>query len=582
MGISYCLIGHDVAVVRRQTEETIVMQDGREARPEAGPALEIHDERGGNVTQVELALVGARIRTLDPGRPWATALAVADGEIAAVGDDGEIRGLVGGATETIDLRGAAVVPGLVDSHLHPFHGAEAARGADLSELRTLADVRDALAAERARCAPDDWVTGFGLDYDVFRKTGIHGSLVEDAVQGSPTYVMFVDLHTALATPRALALAGVDGPRTFEENAEIVCVGGAPTGELREPAATALVHDAMPPLTQEKRYRLYVDALRQFAAVGITGAHAMDGDLSTLDLLRELEANGDLVTRLVAPFWIRPGSGSDDWDALLPHRDVRGRRFRGGVAKFFIDGVIDAGTGWLYEPDTEGEGTLPFWPDPAHYRAAVDRFARAGFQCATHATGDRGVREALDAYRAAGAAPGVRHRIEHIETLQAADLPRFAAEGVVASMQAQHMMWFDPDRGDNWSRRLGAERCDRAFPIRSLRESGAVVALGSDWPVAHYDPRIGLAAARLRRPPGERERRPYDDQALDGLAALEGYTSGAATTVGDEGRLGRIAPGFAADLTVFAADPVLCDADDLPALPVLLTVVDGEIVHRAEL
>ncbi|HXH97364.1 MAG TPA: amidohydrolase family protein, partial [Gaiellaceae bacterium] len=112
-------------------------------------------------------------------------------------------------------------------------------------------------------------------------------------------------------------------------------------------------------------------------------------------------------------------------------------------------------------------------------------------------------------------------------------------------------------------------------------SGAVVALGSDWPVAHFDPRIGMAAARLRRPPGEWERRPYDDQALDGLAALEGYTTGAATTVGEEGRLGRIAPGFAADLTVFADDPVACAADDLPALPVLLTVVDGEIVHRAE-
>src|SRR4051812_22179223 len=201
--------------------------------------------------------------------------------------------------------------------------------------------------------------------------------------------------------------------------------------------------------------------------------------------------------------------------------------------------------------------------------------------ATHATGDRGVREALDAYRAAGAAPGVRHRIEHIETLQPQDLPRFAAEGVVASMQAQHMAWLAPDRSDNWSRRLGGgERCDRAFPIRSLRESGAAIALGSDWPVARYDPRIGLACARLRRPPGERDRAPYDDQALDGLAALEGYTTGAAHVASDEDRLGRIRPGYCADLTVLAEDPVDCDADDLPDLPVVMTVVDGEIVFRA--
>jgi predicted amidohydrolase YtcJ len=161
-----------------------------------------------------------------------------------------------------------------------------------------------------------------------------------------------------------------------------------------------------------------------------------------------------------------------------------------------------------------------------------------------------------------------------------DLPRFAAEGVVASMQAQHMTGLEPDRSDNWSRRLGDERCDRAFPIRSLRESGAAIALGSDWPVARFDPREGLAAARLRRPAGERDRAPYDDQAIDGLAALAGYTTGAAFVGSDEGRLGRVRPGFCADLTVFTEDPVECDADDLVELPVVLTVVDGEIVFRA--
>jgi len=535
------------------------------------------------MTQIDLALVGAHIRTFDPDRPRASAVAVAGGEIAAVGDDAAVRALAGAGTEIVDLRGAAVVPGLTDSHIHPFHGADVARGADLTDLWTLEEVRGALAAERARCAPDEWVLGYGLDYDVFRESGIRGALLEDAVQGSPALLMFVDLHTAVATPRALALAGVDGPRRFEENAEIVCAAGVPTGELREPAATSLVQDAMPEVTDELRYRTYAATLRRFAAAGITGAHAMDGTLASLDLLRELEANGDLVTRLHVPFTIRPESTAEEWDELVPHRDAGGQRWRGGVAKFFIDGVIDAGTGWLYEPDTEGEGTLPFWPDPGHYRDAVRRFAGAGFQCATHATGDRGVREALDAYRAAGRARRGRHRIEHIETLQPHDLPRFAAEGVVASMQAQHMMWLDPDRDDNWSRRLGRERSGpgRAFPTRSLRESGALVALGSDWPVARFDPRLGLAAARLRRPPGERGRQPYDDQALDGLAALEGYTTGAAATVGEEGRLGRVRPGFAADLTVLAEDPVDCDPDDLPALPVLLTVVDGEIVHRVD-
>jgi len=524
---------------------------------------------------LDLALVNARVRTLDPERPFASAVAVAGDTIVAVGDDADAAG----AREVVDLHGAAVVPGLTDSHIHPLMGALEARGANLTGLRTLDAVRGALAAERARCAPHEWVLGFGLEYDVFRDCGIHGTLIEDAVQGSPAFLQFMDLHTAVATPRALALAGIDGPRTFEENAEIVCVDGAPTGELREDAATSLVARAMPKLTDADRYRLYADALRAFAAVGLTGGHAMDGSPAIFDVLQELEANGDLVTRLVVPFWLTPESQPEEWDELVRLRDLAGERFRGGVAKFFIDGVIDGGTAWLFEPDTLGESTLPFWPDPDHYRDAVARFAGAGFQCATHAIGDRAVHETLNAYRDAGAAPGVRHRVEHIETIQPGDLPRFAAEGVVASMQAQHMMWLDPERDDNWSRRLGPDRCDRAFLVRSLRESGAVVVLGSDWPVTHYDPRVGLAAARLRRPPGERERRPYDDERLDALAALEGYTSAAALAVGEQDRLGRVAPGYLADLTVFAEDPVETDPDELPGLPVLLTVVGGEVVHR---
>ena len=533
------------------------------------------------MTKIDLVLLGVRVCTLDPERPGAAALAIAEGEIVAVGSDAEIREL-GTARETIDLHAAVVVPGLTDSHIHPLQGALDTRGADLRDLSSLEDVRDAVAAERQSCAPGQWVLGFGLEYDVFSESGIRGELFEDVVEGSPALLTFMDLHTAVATPRALELAGVTGPRAFSENAEIVCQAGAPTGELREWAAVANVERALPQLTDTERYALHAAALREHAAAGLTGGHAMDGTLATHDLLRELEANGDLVQRFVVPFTIVPESQQDDWTELLPHRDAHGRRWRAGVAKFFIDGVIDAGTGWLYEPDSEGEGTLPFWPDPEHYRRAVATFARAGFQCATHATGDRGVREALDAYREAGVAPlRGRHRIEHIETLQPQDLPRFAAEGVTASMQAQHMLWCEPDRSDNWSRRLGPERSapGRAFPIRSLRESGALVALGSDWPVARFDPRLGLAAARLRRPPGERDRSPYDDQAIDGLTALAGYTTNAAATIGDQDRLGRIRPGFAADLTVFADDPVECDPDELPELPVVLTVVDGEVVHR---
>jgi predicted amidohydrolase YtcJ len=529
---------------------------------------------------LDLALLNGRVRTLNADQPAATAIGVVGDRIAIIGGDAAVRAAAGPNTEVIDLRGASALPGIVDSHVHPLRGATDSRGVDLMDARTLDDIRRLVAGQRARCAPHEWVVGFGLDYNAFAASGISGELIADAAGGGPALLMFFDLHTALATPRALELAGVDGPRRFTEHAEIVVDGaGAPTGELRERGAMDLVRNAMPELTPAERYVMRAEQLRRFAANGITGLHGMDGTLETLDVLRELEGNGDLVTRMVMPFWSQPDMPEEQWEAYARHRTEHGERWRMGVAKLFIDGVIDTGTGWLFEPDAEGDGLSPFWPDVDKYRRAVAYFAEQGFQVATHATGDRGVHEALNAYRNAGAAPGVRHRIEHIETLQPGDLPRFAAEGVIASMQAQHMMDLDPQRGDTWSRRLADDRCDRAFPIKDLLATGATVTLGSDWPVARYDWREGMAAAQLRRRPGERDRAPYDDQGIDGLAALRGYTSTPAEVTGDHGRLGRLMPGFLADITVMGEDPVLMDADDLPGNPVVVTVVGGEIVFR---
>src|SRR5262249_36977819 len=239
-------------------------------------------EEGRRMSRIDLALVGARVRTLDPERPSAEAIAISGGEIVAVGSDAEIREL-GAAAETIDLHDAVAVPGLTDSHIHPLQGALDTRGADLRDLTSLEDVRDAVAAERRRCAPDQWVLGFGLEYDVFRESGIRGDLFEDNVEGSPALLTFMDLHTAVATPRALELAGVTGPMSFSENAEIVCRDGAPTGELREWAAVATVERAMPQPTDAERYELHAAALREHAAAGLTGGHAMDGTLATHDL-----------------------------------------------------------------------------------------------------------------------------------------------------------------------------------------------------------------------------------------------------------------------------------------------------------
>ena len=532
-----------------------------------------------SMSGADLILVNGDIRTLDRSSPHSSALAIVDGRLLCVGEAADVMTFRRADTEVIDLAGAAATPGIVDSHIHPFPTDLFLDGIDLTDAASLEEVQATVRAAAAQKGPGEWITGFGLDYELFAEIGIQGRLLEEAAGHCLAILQFVDLHTAIATPSALAAAGIVGPRHFDENAEIVCAEGSPTGELREPGAVDLVAAAMGDATQAELYARARASLARLAAVGITGVHVMDGDLERLDLLRELEDNGHLGMRVVTPFWLKPETEESVWENFAAAGEARGRRWRAGVAKFFIDGVIDSGTAWLFDPDAEGDGTLPFWPDPSRYRKAVAFMADAGFQCVTHACGDRAVHEALNAYRDAAPSRRGRHRVEHIETIQPGDLGRFAAEGVTASMQAQHMMWLQADGSDNWSRRLGPERCARAFPTRTLLDGGAHVTLGSDWPVARFDPREGMAAARLRRPPGLPDWVPFDDQSLTPLEALLGYTSWPAVAVGEENDSGTLTVGKRADITVFASDPVTCDADELPQNDVLLTVVDGEVVHR---
>jgi predicted amidohydrolase YtcJ len=529
----------------------------------------------------DLLVTGARIRTLDPDRPTASAVAIAEGTIIAVGSDAEVRRAAASGSEHVDGAGMAIVPGLTDSHMHPFMGALETRGADLSGAATVDEVRNRLAAERRRCGEGAWITGYSLEYRVFDEIEASGELFQEAVGGNPALLTFFDFHTALATPPALAAAGITGPRAFEDASEIVCrPDGRPTGELRENSAIGLVAVAMPEPTRDERLSYIAEALAAMNRVGLTACHMMDGTLATPDECRDLERTERLTIRQVVPFTVQPKMTDEEIQEAIDAGAQSGRLWRSGWAKLFIDGVVEPGTAWLEEPDTHGRGMEPNWPDPDRYADVIGRFARAGAPSITHAIGDRAVRCALDAYRKAGRVARGPHRVEHIETMQDDQLPRFVGEGVVASQQSIHLQWMRPDLSDPWSSALGPDRAGRGFRTGELRRSGAVVALGSDWPVAGYDPRRGMAWARLRRLPGDREAPAYlPQQRLTAIEALEGYTTHAARAVEDQAMAGRIAPGFRGDLTAFADDPVECDADDLPQLPVVLTVVDGRVVHR---
>jgi predicted amidohydrolase YtcJ len=333
--------------------------------------------------------------------------------------------------------------------------------------------------------------------------------------------------------------------------------------------------AAPRLRWPQQRRRHVETLQRLNALGLTGAHVMDGEPETIDLLRDLEGTEELTMRLRVPLWITPDTSDEQMDAWLALRDARGRLWRGGAAKFFADGVIDAGTAWLEAPDTHGESTSSFWPDPERLAASIAKFAGAGFQVATHTIGDAAVRFVLAAYVRAGG----RHRLEHLETLPDDLVHAIAAAGVIASMQPVHLAALRGDGSGNWNERLGPERAARAFRMRDLIDAGALLTLGSDWPVAEADPRLGLAAAQLRRLPSA-DVPVLPDQALTAHEALAGYTLAPALVAGEDGVAGRIRAGLRADLTGLVEDPIELPAQELPDNPVWLTVVGGRVTHAA--
>ncbi|MGZ6585666.1 MAG: amidohydrolase [Solirubrobacteraceae bacterium] len=537
-------------------------------------------------TGADLVILAATVHTMDrPGVPPATAIAVNDGRILAVGDHADIRRLIGPRTEVLDAPGLVVTPGLVDSHQHPVLGLGQQRGVDLSAATDIASLQRLLAAESRRMASDEWLIGYGLDYEVFRAARPHRDLIDGATGGRPVWIWLADLHTVLLSTEAMRRANIAGPVDFADHAAVVAdEHGVPTGELHEMSAIRLAHPVLPEASVAETARRLEDLFAAQNSFGLTGAHVLDFWPGTEELLTVLEDEGRLTSRLRVAPWVHPEdvAGSIAQAAELGERRRHLRtRWRAGAVKLFLDGTVDGGSAWLRAPDCHGESTRAQWLDPEQYTDAVHRAVRADLSCWTHAIGDAAVTHALDAYARAGRPATGRHRVEHLEVLHDADIARLVTLDVVASMQPTHMDWSQPDHSDNWSTRLGAVRCGQAWRYRDLIQAGVHVAFGSDWPIVDFDPRVVMAGARLRRPIDQPERPAYvPEQAIDARAALAAYTVAPARAAAEEAISGRIVAGFRADLTVFGADPLTCPAEDLRALPIAATVVDGEVVYQA--
>lgn len=507
----------------------------------------------------------AVIHTGNDRLPRAQALAVQDGLILAVGSEAEVRAAAGAAAELVDLDGAAVIPGIYDAHIHTAQYAHSLSTVDLAGTRSLDEALTRIAEHAARLRPGQWLLGGRWNSNVWDRPIQPDRHALDAVcPGNPVALPTVDGHTTWANSAALRLAGIDATTADPVGGQIVRdERGEPTGILRETAADPLKRFT----AVENLAGLLRTGQEKLLALGITSVHDIDNE-DCRAAYQELAAAGDLHIRVHKAIRLehleaaieqgrRTGQG-DDW-------------LRTGPVKVFSDGALGSHTCHMSRPMTGGGQGIAV----VAYEEMVRLFrtaAQAGIAVATHAIGDQANHLVLDAYEAIGPTPGLRHRIEHAQHLQATDLARMARLGVVASMQPVHCT-SDIDLVDTLL--AGHELASYAW--RGMLDAGVALAFGSDAPVEDPNPFPALYAAVTRtRPDGIPVDGWQPEQRITMAEAIRAHTVGAAYAAGEENRKGILAPGMLADFIAVDTDPYRESPEAVLHTRVQTTVVGGEI------
>jgi len=515
------------------------------------------------------------------------AIAIRAGRIVAAGSERDVRRWAGRSTRVLDLQGHAVVPGLVDAHVHLSGIGRRLHEVNLEGTTSWDEAVARVQEAASRAAPGAWVTGRGWDQNdwAIREFPDHQTL-SDAVPDHPVYLRRVDGHAAIANARALALGGVDAHTADPAGGRIVRrPDGTPTGVLVD-GATELVASHIAAPTPAERQQRFVAAFTSCIQAGLTGVHDAGMSAADVDAMRALLAAHRVPLRVYGMWDATP----DAEDADIVERAVQARpqpwdstlHFALRTAKLMVDGALGSRGAALLEPyvDAPDSRGLPQYT-PASFLGRAKPLYDAGYQLATHCIGDAANRMVLDAYEQLGAGAngaGRRLRIEHAQILAAADIPRFAALGVLPSMQPTHCTSDMPWAAD----RVGPERIRGAYAWRRLRDTGVVIPAGSDAPVESVEPLRGLYAAVTRQDAqGQPAGGWFPDQRLTMAEALRAFTSWAAYASFTENELGTLEVGKRADFVILEHDPFHGAPLQLLSTRVLATYVDGAAVFNAE-
>ncbi len=541
------------------------------------------------VEPADIIVVHGRVYTENSKQPWAQAVAIRGGKIVAVGDDPVIERMRGMGTKVINAGGKLVLPGFVDCHVHFLGGSLNLGRVNLEGARDIADIQKRLRDYASEHPGDDWILGRGWNYAMFgSETLPHKKYLDEIFPNRPVFLGGYDGHTYWANSKALALAGITRETLDPPNGTIVRdpKTGEATGALKE-AAQKLVAKILPQPTRAEKLLALRAGMKWANKHGISRVHSAGGDFEVLDLFDEMRRRGDLTVRMYIAYFLNPPQlGPEDLEAIESAR----KKFHdawidAGAAKFMVDGVIESHTAAMLDPYTDDpslKGKL-FW-ETASYNAAVAELDKRGLQLFTHAIGDYGVRTALDAYENAESRNHKRDhrpRIEHIETIAAADIPRFGKLGVIASMQPLHS-YPDADTLNVWARNAGPDRASRAWAWKSISDAGGHLAFGSDWPVVTLNPWEGIQTAVTRQTrDGKPEVGFVPGQRLSVAQAIDEYTLGAAYAGRRENSEGSLEVGKLADLIIISQNVLEIAPRKISDTKVLTTIVGGRLVYQAD-
>jgi len=528
----------------------------------------------------DLVITNANIHTMDAKRTVASSIAVSGGKIIAIGSDADIRSLIGPSTRVIDAGGKLVLPGFNDAHVHFSETGAQLSSVDLRSSKSPQEFVQRIRDFAAKQPKGRWILGGQWDHENWTPNDLPtAALIDAATPDNPVFINRLDGHMALANSLAIKLAGVNKDTKDVTGGLIVRdASGNPAGVFKD-AAMGLIEKVIPDPSFEEKLEYAAAASNHAASMGLTSVQDMSAG-TDIGVYQELLRQGKLNTRV---YGCSPLTDYKRWQNTGLHYAFGSAMLRIGCLKGYADGSLGSTTAWFFEPylDAPNSTGLPRAEVTTSMKQNIIDADKNGLQVNIHAIGDRANATVLDYYENAANVNGPRdrrYRIEHAQHLRLQDIPRFGSLKVVASMQPMHII----DDG-RWAwKRLDEKRLKGTYAFRTLLDSGAVLAFGSDSPVATMNALYGIYAAVTRRTLDDKNPNGWiPEQKISVDEAVRAFTWGSAYAEFQEDVKGTLDVGNLADIIIISDDIFKIDPVKIRDAKVLTTIVDGRVVYEAK-